>query len=603
MVDSIETLQARLPFLEGRARLESLNKLADLLHNRDFRLSLELANQAQVLALELGDESNLAESLLNIARAKLRLADYQASELNIKKALAKFQQLGNESGKAVSLITLGNINGLQGQLPKALEYFLQALPMLQTLELQPQKIKCLYNIGNVYGLLGDYATALEYYLQAHKFAQLTNDDTEIHNTSANIGDALHKLQRYNECLEYYQEALGGARRAGIKHIENIVLLNIGEVYILLDCYELALPFVEEGSLLSRELGDRYQEVRSLSLFAQLYNASGELELSRQSYEQGLELSRIVNTPQEEIELQLNFAQQLLKLEDWATAHGVLQQALKLAEDLSVQPEICRAHELLASAYKNLADFRQALKHYEQYHELNQKMLGQKQAMRIEASLIQQEIEKTRQITEAQRIHNEELQNINIELSAINRRNQRLIEQVQHQARHDVLTELPNRRLFEDRLQQTLFQAARSKQTFAVMLIDLDGFKFVNDTFGHDVGDELLVQVAALLKSKLRQSDTVGRLGGDEFSVIVNNLNESQGAAVVAYELLKSLQTEFEIWGHKIYIGASIGISLYPQDGEDIKILQKHADIAMYYVKRNGKNDIRFYSPDSYTAEK
>ncbi len=171
---------------------------------------------------------------------------------------------------------------------------------------------------------------------------------------------------------------------------------------------------------------------------------------------------------------------------------------------------------------------------------------------------------------------------------------RLERELSYQAHHDALTGLPNRVLFEDRLAQTIAHSERYGRLFTVMFLDLDGFKDVNDSLGHDAGDELLVKVAGRLKQKLRTSDTVARLGGDEFTVIVPIQNASH-AKIVADKLLSAFEVPFEVAGQSLSIHASLGVSVYPRDGTDASTLQKHADIAMYHVKNSGKNDAHLFS--------
>ncbi|MGV3653842.1 MAG: EAL domain-containing response regulator [Noviherbaspirillum sp.] len=168
------------------------------------------------------------------------------------------------------------------------------------------------------------------------------------------------------------------------------------------------------------------------------------------------------------------------------------------------------------------------------------------------------------------------------------------EMISHQAYHDFLTDLPNRILFRDRLGLAMIHARRKETELAVMFIDLDRFKLVNDTLGHNKGDELLQQVAGRLKENMREGDTLARLGGDEFTVFLPDLQNRDDAAVVADKLLHCLSEPFFLDGHEVHISASIGISVYPGDGEGIEELLRHADMAMYQVKAEGKNSYVFY---------
>ena len=168
------------------------------------------------------------------------------------------------------------------------------------------------------------------------------------------------------------------------------------------------------------------------------------------------------------------------------------------------------------------------------------------------------------------------------------------ERMQHLAHHDVLTGLPNRALFSDRLQQGLAQAKRDKTHLALMFLDLDKFKPVNDKFGHATGDLLLKEVAKRLQNCVRGSDTVSRIGGDEFVVLLPTIEAEQDAMLVADKMLHVLSQPFELAGHSLRISGSIGIAVYPEHGVDERMLTHSADIAMYYAKSGGRNNARLY---------
>jgi diguanylate cyclase (GGDEF)-like protein/PAS domain S-box-containing protein len=178
-----------------------------------------------------------------------------------------------------------------------------------------------------------------------------------------------------------------------------------------------------------------------------------------------------------------------------------------------------------------------------------------------------------------------------DISARKEREQR----IQHLADHDALTGLLNRRLLEDRLQQSITLARRNDALVAVMLIDLDGFKAVNDQFGHLMGDYALRTVARRLRECVRESDTVARLGGDEFVVLLSGQRVPEDSSLVAEKILAGLTEPVAAGGRRFEIGASIGISIYPRDGTTPEALLKHADAAMYRVKEAGKNRYQYYS--------
>lgn len=170
-----------------------------------------------------------------------------------------------------------------------------------------------------------------------------------------------------------------------------------------------------------------------------------------------------------------------------------------------------------------------------------------------------------------------------------------MEQVRHDAYYDALTGLPNLRLLRDRLNEELLRAKRQEELLALLFIDLDRFKEVNDTLGHHVGDELLRQAARRISSALRASDTVARLGGDEFAVLLPGMAESSAAGLVAQKILELLSKPYDLEGKLVYVTGSIGIAVYPQDGADSSMLS-YADQAMYAAKAQGKNAFCYFTP-------
>lgn len=163
------------------------------------------------------------------------------------------------------------------------------------------------------------------------------------------------------------------------------------------------------------------------------------------------------------------------------------------------------------------------------------------------------------------------------------------------AYHDILTGLPNRELFRDRVGLSIIQARRSGMQLAIMFVDLDRFKLINDTYGHQQGDALLKEVASRLQGGLREVDTLARIGGDEFTVLLPGLRSRDNVVCVARKLIEIMDRPFMIEGHTMFVSASIGVALYPDDGSDIETLMRHADIALYHVKSHGKNDFVFFA--------
>jgi diguanylate cyclase (GGDEF)-like protein/PAS domain S-box-containing protein len=174
------------------------------------------------------------------------------------------------------------------------------------------------------------------------------------------------------------------------------------------------------------------------------------------------------------------------------------------------------------------------------------------------------------------------------------------ERIQYLAYYDALTGLPNRTLLQDRLAKTLAGARRQKDKVALLFLDLDGFKNINDSLGHSVGDLLLQEVAERLKTWGREQDTVARLGGDEFLIMLTNVTDVPDAAVAAERLMDAMTAEFVVQGHLLKVSCSIGISIFPEHGKDCDTLIKNADAAMYNAKECGRNNFRFFTEDMNT---
>jgi diguanylate cyclase len=167
--------------------------------------------------------------------------------------------------------------------------------------------------------------------------------------------------------------------------------------------------------------------------------------------------------------------------------------------------------------------------------------------------------------------------------------------LQHQATHDALTGLPNRLLFVDRLERQIAHAERDRHFFAVLGVDLDRFKVVNDTLGHGAGDQLLIEIARRMASTIRAVDTVARTGGDEFLLLLSGIREPSDAAAVAGKIVTELEKPVNIGGTELHTSASIGICIYPADGKKADSLIAHADEAMYFAKKRGRNGFQFFN--------
>lgn len=223
------------------------------------------------------------------------------------------------------------------------------------------------------------------------------------------------------------------------------------------------------------------------------------------------------------------------------------------------------------------------------HDLNNEIgMRERAQLEIEQSKLQLE-QKVKERTR-------ELSDTNIHLENVISKKEEAERNLQHLAYHDELTGLPNKNLLVDRISQSIKISSRDNRQMAILFLDLDRFKNINDSLGHIIGDKLLQEVAARLHKTLRQHDTVSRNGGDEFVIVLEKLKSYNEAIYVAKKVINSLTAPFDIHAHKIHIGASIGISVFPTDGDTPLILLRNADTAMYRAKQAGGNQLQFYDP-------
>lgn len=193
------------------------------------------------------------------------------------------------------------------------------------------------------------------------------------------------------------------------------------------------------------------------------------------------------------------------------------------------------------------------------------------------------------------IHRMEMAQKNRELADMNNELAKQTEAAQHMARHDQLTGLPNRSQLMEYLSNAIQRARRNQQKVAILFIDLDRFKYINDSLGHDIGDELLCAISNTLAQRVRSTDMLARVGGDEFIVVLDTLNDDYSPSIIAQDIIGSLATAFSVRNHELRVGTSIGISIFPDDSEDIHTLIRHADMAMYQAKDMGRNRFRYFT--------
>ncbi len=581
-------LEGQLPALSGSARIDALLNLAEHVRPVNAPRALLLSSEALQLAEALTDAPRRARSVLSVGLAHYRICAYSEARSCCTEALKQLQAVSDADGEARASLILGSIEAEQGHYALAIRFFREALAICDHHRLDDRRGIALNNLGLVHEQLGDYASALDYQLEGLVLIEARPSSEHRILIRVNLGNTLQRLGRLEEALTYHREAQVLACTAGNTWSEGLAWNNQGSVLHALGQEQDAVMALQTALPLLRSAGYRKGEAEAQDLLGEVHQALGAYTAALEHYSQAVALAVEIGAQEEEAQVRLHSGTALLQLGDLKGAQEALEASLSLSERLGRVREARDAHEQLVHLHETAGAHDRALVHHKHYHRLDRQMFNETQDRHTQRLLIQHDVE-------AQRHLNVQLQSSNVELALLNQQNQELLTRVQHQMLHDHLTGLPNRTLFEVRLRDALARAEVAQSSLAVLFLDLDGFKRVNDTLGHDAGDELLMQVATRFTAAVRADETVARLGGDEFVAVIGPLQGLHDALSAAQRFLLALDRPFDLRGQTVQVSASIGVSVYPEDGTDAASLQRRADEAMYQVKREGKRAVRLYA--------
>ncbi|MBZ9711718.1 EAL domain-containing protein [Deinococcus multiflagellatus] len=525
--------------------VDRLNDEADAVLMLSMQRAQDLAAQALTLAERSGYEAGVARARMLIGYGHFYLANYAEACAAFQESAALAARLG------LTAIEARNLNGLAitlvktGQLGEALEYHLRCLQMVQGIGDRVGQGRTLNNIGNLYLDLRDYATALPYHLEALHLARQIDHPILISSASINAALDYHELGRFEEALALNEATLARAREAGYRQHEFLLLANMAANLLALGRLDEAMTHAEAATRGSDELGDRENLCDVLVTQGRVLARRGELD----------------------------------------SARAVLERALALADELRLTLRQAEANLHLSGVLEAQGLYREALHHARRAATAEQALMADVLSRRTQVLATQLKVERLEHRAAQEQLRNQELSSANAAL-------QQAQERLAYQAQHDALTGLLNRAAFESHLQE----AVQGGQPLGVLFIDLDHFKQVNDTLGHAVGDQLLIQVAERLRRSVREGDLVARQGGDEFTVLLRRVRAHEEAESAAGRILAALSQPMVLAGRELTVTASIGVALSPEDGTDVTTLQKNADLAMYLAKRE-RHAVRRFQAD------
>jgi diguanylate cyclase (GGDEF)-like protein len=566
---------------------------------RTARLSLE----AQDLAERLGDARALGHAARNLGFVAMRRSQYDEAAAQLTRGLEAARAVGDAALEGDCLCYSAMVSTAHARYLEALETQWQALAIRERLEDIAGQGQSLGSLGVIYGNLFDFAASLEHHRRALELRERAGDEHGRALTLNNIGVAYFEMEDPQTALEYHTRALEVARALGNASVETYALINRGADLEALGRHSDANREHADAMVLARERGDIESLAEATCNAGRSALSLGEHSAALGLYDEALQLARSMNSPVLEYMALAGMGRVYLDQGDLQRAIGELRAALEIARRRGLKRDVFRTHGLLADALEGAGNFAGALAHHRAFYAVEREAQNERAEARAKTLALQFETERVRREAALERQRSEDLSRVNAALVKADTEKSALMEQLEHQARHDALTGLPNRALFADRLERTVRAAARYGRELAVLFVDLDGFKLVNDTLGHHAGDALLIEVSRRLEYAVRESDTVARMGGDEFTIVLSEVLSSADAARVAGRIVHSLEAPMKLPGSDtlVNVTASVGVSVYPRDGLDAETLSKHADLALYRAKEEGKNGVRFFAPDMNAA--
>jgi diguanylate cyclase (GGDEF)-like protein len=553
---------------EAAERILKLNELAWLLRDSASKEALSLAQEAYRLCeieFEIRPDGGvqqqlaIARSLLITGICRWRIAEYKKSSIELLEALRLFnlirevtQRDDHESalvGLADTMNALGNVFLSLGDYPKSLEYYHDALRIReQTGDVQGQA-SALNNIGLIHFKLGDSSKALQLYDESLKLRASANPEMRSV-TFGNIGEVHRHLGNYEMALHFYRQSLEASATAGRPTRNAAALNNIGAIYSLMGNYDQSLAFIQESLTIEEIAGNKYGQVEALLELAEVYR----------------------------------------RVQSSEKVFGTLHEALSLAESIGAKALVSSAHRALSVAYKQNHDFERALFHHEAFHEAKEVILGEEQNKILRSLQVVQETEQARREAEMQRIKNLALAAANEEKTRLLERLQEQAKTLEFQAKNDILTGLPNRRSYDEIAAQEFRRTARHQRGFTVAIADVDYFKKINDTYSHQIGDEVLKRIAILMRINCRAEDMVARYGGEEFVFLFPETRSEQ--AFIACEKIRASIEKFD-WSQiqkGLQVTVSIGVcgdTMLPNYEKMLSVADRH----LYEAKESGRNKV------------
>jgi diguanylate cyclase (GGDEF)-like protein len=533
---------------------------------------------------------------------KLNAQAWQLFHKNVPRAIELSQQAEQMSqtagaygssyspGLAESWYQLGRFNLQIAQFDEALSFLGQARQLYELLDEGENYALVLNFMGTTYAHLGDYAEGMQNLLKGLSEARRIGSRSLEATSLADIGNSLNQIGDYAQALPNLEQGLAIFIELNDPEGQAMTLESLALAYLGLTQYDQALSRALESVTLCQQLGARRREATHLGTVGRIYAAKGQSVEAQQTLTTALDLARKFGYRLEEQVALQHLGSLHSQLGDLAQAQPDLEKALAIAVEINARRNQYECHELLAALYRQQHNFEKALQHYEQFHVLKETVYNEQNDMRLHSLEIQHRLDTTQKAAESY-----QQRAVTLEREIDERKKTEAV--LQELATTDPLTGLSNRRTVLEQANKALGVSQRYKHPLTVIMLDIDRFKSINDTYGHAAGDQVIIEFAQRIRSKLRTSDILGRYGGDEFLIILPN-SDLTGAEPVVRRIQAAITGYRVVLKEaEIQISTSIGLSSNEIDYSlTLEALIEKADAAMYTAKVGGRDQIQVSSP-------
>ncbi|MBC8044456.1 MAG: GGDEF domain-containing protein [Rhizobacter sp.] len=598
--EKIQQLETLVQAASGdRAKVDATNELAWELRITNPRRSLILSREAAALAETLGHRSGLAYSLRNMSFCHWRFSESDAALSKVFKALGLFELTGDRHGEASALSIMGSVCNSLGDFAAALEYHFKSLKMSREMQNRQTEAESLNNIGMVYRRLGDYASALERHFSSLAIFEESENKWGASSSLMQVGVVYHSLGDYNNALTFHFKALNIRKDIGDQWGEGASLMHIGTTYHSLGDDASALDCHFKSLRLKEEILDQRGQAASLRAIGNVYESHGDDDKALECYYGSLKIAESNLDRWGMSRTSIDLGKLYLKRKDTDKATDFLRSGLAIAVEIRSKELIYKAQLSLSEAAAQTGDYEQAWLAHKEYHRVKDEVFSEESDKKTKSLMIQFEAQRAQREADLYKQRTIELAEANDALREVGEQKSQLLlrlqqqaQELERQAREDGLTGLYNRRYFDNRILLEFERAKRFSHSMSAVMADIDFFKFVNDRFSHQVGDEVLRAVALILKQNCRSIDIIARYGGEEFAIVFLE-TPLVGAAEVCEKIRAAVQNfRWEDLHPDLSVTISMGLSDDLTVANHEKLLSA-ADAKLYEAKAKGRNQVRY----------